>query len=68
MFMLPIAQLPVPCSEYEAVGSAMMRTQAQTQGQLENTETRERKREREGTSKTEVNILDRAAHNKAIEF
>ena len=43
-------------------------------GQLENTETRERKRERErerereGTPKTEVNIFDRAAHNKAIVF
>ena len=41
-------------------------------GQLENTETRERKRERErereGTPKTEVNIFDPAAHNKAIVF
>ena len=39
-------------------------------GQLESTETRERKREREreGTPKTEVNIFDRAAHNKAIVF
>ena len=37
-----------------------------SQGQLENTETRER--EREGTPKTEVNIFDRAAHNKAIVF
>ena len=41
-------------------------------GQLENTEMRERKqeweREREGTHKMEVNIFDRAAHNKAIVF
>ena len=45
-------------------------------GQLENTETRERKRERErereqereGTPKTEVNVFDRAAHNKALAF
>ena len=41
-------------------------------GQLENTEMRERKREweweREGTPKTEVNVFDRAGHNKAIVF
>ena len=37
-------------------------------GQVENLETRERKREREreGTPKTEVNVFDRAGHNKAI--
>ena len=40
--------------------------QAVKTGQLENTETRERKRE--GTPKTEVNIFDRAAYNKAIVF
>ena len=46
------------------------RKMAFSQGQPENTETRERKREREreGTPKTEVNIFDRAAHNKAIVF